>query len=100
MRPTVRASAPYGGAEPDGRMDASAPWTGGTVTDPAVTLDPRRLPPCHRCGAPAIVETDGLGIAHVRWHHEAHCRVLSSRRDRVRLNAALAGAVRGAQGAQ
>jgi hypothetical protein len=57
-----------------------------------LSFDPARLPACHRCGAPAIVERDGHGITHVTWRHERGCRVLSSNRERMRLNSALASA--------
>jgi len=69
------------------------------MTEPRTfDLDASCLPDCHRCGAPAVVTLDHYGITHVSWRHERDCRVLRSSDERVRLDAALAGAIaRGSQ---
>ena len=57
-----------------------------------VALDAARLPRCHRCRAEAVVMLDG-GTVHLTWRHDSACLVLNSADERMRLAAALVGAM-------
>jgi hypothetical protein len=61
---------------------------------PILRLDPRLLPACHICGAPCVVAQGPEPIPSATWYHEHGCKVLNSRRQRIKLEEALARSFR------